>query len=270
MTDRAAFLEAIVEQPTDDLPRLVFADWLDDHDEPERAEFIRLQCAFARGEPAARSQSARARMQTLEEEHRAAWIGPLSRIVFRAGFHRGFVEHAVVSAASLLRHAPTLREQVPLRGVTLLGARRVLPEVVRSTILKGLTALHLTGGRIGDDGLQLLATCSALSDLETLRLGDNVIGDSGVIALTRSPHLSRLTSLVLRDNAIGDSGAWELAHAPHLGRLLELDLAGNEIGPSGEAALHSAPKLPLLTALDLADQRPAYGRRPRQALAAIK
>jgi uncharacterized protein (TIGR02996 family) len=45
---RRAFLEAICAAPEDDTPRLVFADWLDDNGEPERAEFIRVQCALAR------------------------------------------------------------------------------------------------------------------------------------------------------------------------------------------------------------------------------
>ena len=47
MTEREAFLAAICAAPDEDLPRLVFADWLDEHGEPERAEFIRLQCELA-------------------------------------------------------------------------------------------------------------------------------------------------------------------------------------------------------------------------------
>jgi uncharacterized protein (TIGR02996 family) len=43
-----SFLQAIHENPDDDTPRLVYADWLDDHGDPLRAEFIRLQCASAR------------------------------------------------------------------------------------------------------------------------------------------------------------------------------------------------------------------------------
>jgi len=39
----AAFLAAIRAQPEDDAPRLVFADWLDEHDRPVRARFIRAQ-----------------------------------------------------------------------------------------------------------------------------------------------------------------------------------------------------------------------------------
>jgi uncharacterized protein (TIGR02996 family) len=43
----AAFLAAIIERPDDDVPRLVFADWLDEHGQPERAEFIRVQVELA-------------------------------------------------------------------------------------------------------------------------------------------------------------------------------------------------------------------------------
>jgi uncharacterized protein (TIGR02996 family) len=44
MNERDCFMKAICESPDDDLPRLVFADWLEEHGEGERAEFIRVQC----------------------------------------------------------------------------------------------------------------------------------------------------------------------------------------------------------------------------------
>jgi uncharacterized protein (TIGR02996 family) len=47
MADHAGFLEAIGDEPDDDTPRLIYADWLEEHGEPERAEFIRLQCRAA-------------------------------------------------------------------------------------------------------------------------------------------------------------------------------------------------------------------------------
>jgi uncharacterized protein (TIGR02996 family) len=43
MHTKADFLRAICEVPEDDTLRLVFADWLEENDEPELAEFIRLQ-----------------------------------------------------------------------------------------------------------------------------------------------------------------------------------------------------------------------------------
>jgi uncharacterized protein (TIGR02996 family) len=45
---RDDFLRAVLAAPDDDTPRLAFADWLDEHGEPERAEFIRVQCRLAR------------------------------------------------------------------------------------------------------------------------------------------------------------------------------------------------------------------------------
>ncbi len=50
-SDRDSFLTAICESPADDLPRLVYADWLEENGEADRAEFIRVQCALAKMEP---------------------------------------------------------------------------------------------------------------------------------------------------------------------------------------------------------------------------
>lgn len=47
-TDCDLLLAGVLANPADDVPRLVMADWLDEHDEPKRAEFIRVQCELAR------------------------------------------------------------------------------------------------------------------------------------------------------------------------------------------------------------------------------
>src|SRR5437763_14959052 len=60
MADRDAFLRAIWDRPHDDAPRLIYADWLDEHGDPERAEFIRLTTGSAAG-PAARVEELLAR-----------------------------------------------------------------------------------------------------------------------------------------------------------------------------------------------------------------
>lgn len=51
MTDHDALLAAICDNPDDDTPRLVFADWLEEHDQPERAAFIRAQIELAQAPP---------------------------------------------------------------------------------------------------------------------------------------------------------------------------------------------------------------------------
>ena len=50
MTDRTALfraVRAVRADPWDDAPRLVFADWLDEHGESALAAFIRVQCKLA-------------------------------------------------------------------------------------------------------------------------------------------------------------------------------------------------------------------------------
>ncbi len=45
--DELALLRGVEAAPDDDLPRLVYADWLDEHGRHVRAEFIRVQCELA-------------------------------------------------------------------------------------------------------------------------------------------------------------------------------------------------------------------------------
>ena len=79
-SDREAFLRAVCENPADDTPRLVFADWLDEHgdrpDDPARAEFIRVQGELAgwRTPPGSGSEDYRwhTRMKRRESELLAA------------------------------------------------------------------------------------------------------------------------------------------------------------------------------------------------------
>lgn len=42
MLEEQAFLDAIAANPFDDTPRLVYADWLDEHGEPAKAAYLRL------------------------------------------------------------------------------------------------------------------------------------------------------------------------------------------------------------------------------------
>jgi uncharacterized protein (TIGR02996 family) len=50
--EQSAFIAAIVAAPDDGLPRLVFADWLDENGQGEWAEFIRIQIEMAKVEAA--------------------------------------------------------------------------------------------------------------------------------------------------------------------------------------------------------------------------
>jgi uncharacterized protein (TIGR02996 family) len=49
MDDHAALLKAILLQPDENTPRLMIADWYEEHDDPDRAEFIRDQIEWRVG-----------------------------------------------------------------------------------------------------------------------------------------------------------------------------------------------------------------------------
>ncbi|QJX01043.1 ribosomal protein L7/L12 [Frigoriglobus tundricola] len=50
MSDEAAFLAALKANPADDTARLIYADWLDEHDEPAKAEYLRCVVTLAQRE----------------------------------------------------------------------------------------------------------------------------------------------------------------------------------------------------------------------------
>jgi uncharacterized protein (TIGR02996 family) len=92
MTQDEVFIQAVLAAPDDDTPRLVYADFLEEHGEPERAEFIRVQCQLAHL-PQGDSQRAEleARERVLLAEHEADWLGPLASPLLHWRFRRGFV-----------------------------------------------------------------------------------------------------------------------------------------------------------------------------------
>src|SRR5438094_10585721 len=72
-----AFRRAIRENPDDDMPRLAYADWLNEREDP-RGEFLQVQCELARSP---REDLRRAelldRQQELRGQYGRAWAEPL-------------------------------------------------------------------------------------------------------------------------------------------------------------------------------------------------
>lgn len=88
-----AFLKAIQEQPEDDAPRLMYADWLTERGDP-RGEFLRVQCELAHTTPGQLDGRRLAqRERELLVEHCTAWLGPLAPHLSSesAPFHRGLL-----------------------------------------------------------------------------------------------------------------------------------------------------------------------------------
>lgn len=86
MSEEAAFLEALKANPADDTARLVYADWLDEHNKHDKAEYLRLVAAIAQAEQDyAREQPQVARLLKLSETIPQGWrldTGPRCKVVF--------------------------------------------------------------------------------------------------------------------------------------------------------------------------------------------
>jgi uncharacterized protein (TIGR02996 family) len=141
MDDGPALLAAILAHPDEDTPRLVYADWLQEHGDAERAEFIRLQCELARDDA---EDEANGRMGTNPLRRRAvellmsgrnavAWRGDLVRLLPRGEslFRRGFVGSVTCGGDDWVRHADAILAAHPVRQVRLATAPD-LPYTTRS------------------------------------------------------------------------------------------------------------------------------------------
>jgi uncharacterized protein (TIGR02996 family) len=283
VSDADGLLQDILDHPDDDAPRLVYADWLDEHGDPDRAEFIRLQIEAARlKQDKAFRPGLHERGRELLDRHKAEWLRDLPAPLRKDfAFERGFVNWLYCSALEFLRGAERLFRRTPVRSVRLKYATRRLAELAAcpylarlsrisftgagnrmdgagasaffaSPYLGGLTELDLSYNAIGPQGAAALAACRHLAGLRHLDLSHNRVGDEGAAALAASPYLGNLESLSLYSNDIGDDGAAALANSPHLNRLDFLGLTSNQVGPAGVEALAAAAGLPALTRLRLA------------------
>ncbi len=122
MTYEGAFLQAILESPDDDLPRLVYADWLTDQGNP-RGEFIHVQCLLAgMTEDDPRRAMLEVRERELLDRHQDEWLGALRPLVRRWTFRRGFLDEVAVPARVYIEHkalplpATVRHREVDLRG----------------------------------------------------------------------------------------------------------------------------------------------------------
>jgi uncharacterized protein (TIGR02996 family) len=123
-SDGEALFRAICAQPADDTARLVYADWLEENGQPERAEFIRLQCEAWTLCPAYPTvEAARTRALELSREHGDRWYSELPApkwVTWSALFVRGFIDSAAIAAeVDVVSRVNLLFESAPLRHLSL-------------------------------------------------------------------------------------------------------------------------------------------------------
>jgi uncharacterized protein (TIGR02996 family) len=261
----------ILDDPDDTAARLVYADWLDEHDNP-RGEFIRVQCRLAEPGEDPERPALGAREKELWAAHGKAWrkeVPAWPRIV---RFRRGFAEEVECPAKAFLKQGAGLFRRAPVVSLTLsatagqLAALATCPllahlrsfrlwgfsaELAASPHLANLTCLNLNCAGVDDSVCEAIADSPHLARLTELHLNGNRIGECGVGALARSPLLRNLSSLILGGNPFGLSGVRSLADSPHLANLKELGLWHCGMGAEGAEALAASRNLTNLRTLNL-------------------
>jgi uncharacterized protein (TIGR02996 family) len=226
-----ALLDAIVANPDDDAPRMVYADLLESRGDP-RGEFIQLQCR------AAQSIETIARQNELERAHASTWLAPILALKLgaRFTFRRGFVDEIQGRFPAVVENAEVLATHAPLLHAADLGVdgqrdRDRLATPASSPVLRRLRSLRVFGKHKGEtrdargpiaklDGLRELG----LSQLRAFVLETLRAKGSELRALVETmPSLEALT-LKMR---LPPRDTHELV--PHLPPLRLLDLSSNRI-----------------------------------------
>jgi uncharacterized protein (TIGR02996 family) len=237
MNDHEPFLQAIIAEPEDDAPRLVYSDWLEERGHP-RAEFIRVQCALARGEGTSRLRAEwREREEELLAAHRAQWLKPLRGFGRCLHFRRGFVEKMNMTAVKFLERGETLFRLAPIRALRIMDIESRMPTLAACPSLRYLRELSFTNHGFSLTGLRLLSSSPHLVSLTSLSLFSTNLEAPGLRILLEGRRLPRLTELDLGANRFGAVGAETLAGWSGAHRLSFLDLSFNHLGDRGLAAL---------------------------------
>lgn len=252
-----AFLEDIKENPDDDTPRLIFADWLEERDDP-RGSLIRVQCELASTSyfDERRKELKKHETEVMGQVARM-WPDPLSSLIDQYEYQRGLLW--VGCSAGKLVAAPVdevIHDEAWawVEGLVLWKIQPAhLGPLANSPLLRRILTLNLYGNRIGQAGAQALARSPWLGFLTTLRLGNNFIGAGGAEALASSEAMPRLRELYLPGNSLGDEGVEILAASPAMRNLRRLNLANNVITRRGARALAASSILTNLERLDVRD-----------------
>jgi uncharacterized protein (TIGR02996 family) len=260
-SEHDALLRAVCESPGDDAPRLVYADWLDDHGRRERAEFIRVQIALAGiDESDERFLALQQREEELLAAHAKAWesevLGEMDSFAVRnmwqeAVYRRGFPARLYVSnVGAFQRRGGAFLERIPAEEVFLYWTY--------DDDLKGARWSRLVqephGGRL--NGLKTSGRGYALASLTRLLTG---------------PLASQITHLDTHDCDYYGRGIAEVL-ADALTGLRWMDLAGNQMQDEGVAGLAQLSRLAglrtLLLGVDAGDATNDLTAEGMRALAA--
>jgi uncharacterized protein (TIGR02996 family) len=244
------FFRDIKEHPDDETPRLVFADWLQEHGDTAaaaRGEFLRLQVLRHRLAPDDPSYELLKRREgELFTEHCWTWLGPLADVATWT-FERGMVQIKAQAEKILVPEVATWArteagQWVDALALTELTQRNIV-QLAYSPLLIHLNRLDLSSNGY-QTGLRVLfralRTVGLLPFLTQLLLAHNRLTTDHIASLTQYPYLPQLSHLDLNYNRLDDVAAHLMSESPHLKNLTTLRLRHNRFTADGIALLRQA------------------------------
>jgi uncharacterized protein (TIGR02996 family) len=238
------FLQEIKSHPDDDTPRLVLADWLQEHGDPReaaRGEMIRIQVLLHQlhaSDP--RQDALRRRQNDLLFQHRDDWVGPLMEYVTWR-FERGFLHLTARAPKFLRRKVAALATPEVCAWVEALTVEDLRPAYLRAfaqfPLLPHIHTLDISESPMGHKIFQDFIRSPNLFRLRTLYLDGNTLGHADIAALASSPHLAGLTTLDLSRMGVRDETARVLIESPYLKNLTTLWLGRAFVSEKGKADL---------------------------------
>jgi uncharacterized protein (TIGR02996 family) len=240
MRQEEAFLEAIRQQPDDDAPRLIYADWLEEHGQPERAEFIRVQIEMDRlPEGSPRWYDLDGRAQALLAQQELDWLGPMAEVLTSWLFRRGFLDSVELQAEMFLRRGEELFRREPIRKYCLRDPFKVVDTLPDSPLLAKIRSLSLV--HIFGDGFRSLCSSPHFVNLTELNLFQNHLNTEAIAVLQQAPFFAQLQALDLSNNfEVGATAVEHLVAGPKAAALRRLNLGFNQLGAAGVQALTAA------------------------------
>ncbi len=269
MNPEGQFLDLIRADLDNPVPRLVYADWLDDQGDP-RGEFIRVQCELERsGLSSLKHRRLRDRERELLQDHQDEWLSPVDekkRVVCDWTFRRGLVEEVAIGGKSFLKFGDSLQSAFPLLHV--LTFNTVKPSqvdlLVDCSALEGMIGIRLAAdfGRArerqadwqfkGGSPIHHFLSSPHLKNLRSLRLLDGTYREADLRGVLASGHLDlHAFDLSNFENRLGLDDFETLASAGCLRNLRELSLRSNDLTISHLLILTYSRQFANLESLDL-------------------
>ena len=197
-----ALLDAIFDHPDDDTPRLIYADWLQEHSEEPLAEFIRARCAIALlGNHQPRPLQLREREKKAWEAIKSRWPGFIQFTGARKEwFYRGlFRRRLALNEETFFLHYPEWQQWFPVGSLQLSGYWRDQGQITdRPELLARIYELAIESVEdLPASFLINLARHPRLKHLRRLSIGTVRASHDALMELVSAPWLSALHSLSL-------------------------------------------------------------------------